>query len=319
MSAAPSSVVETEPTEPRPSPPELFSQDQLERHAAAIAGLYHHAPEPTRGRPLLPLLDEAAEELDAAYRFLTDATLAGSTAVGSEEWLRDNHHVVQDQVREIRQDLPRKYYFELAKRSRRLPCIHALHVRARLSRHAGRFDRDADRLRDAISASRRGDRRDLGECDQCCWPGLRAPTTGCRVVAALRSAISPGLGSAAHRPPRDVDRTIGRVRDEIRRMAALSAPFFVELLHCWRSTVSAAPSWHALQQELADRVIRPTNAARRSSAESSDQVASHIIRQRLCLDRRRVLRTVSRSSNPAEDPPAPTRAWLPHRDRFDSV
>src|SRR5262245_60484674 len=115
MSAAPSEVAETESSESRPSPPELFSQDQLERHAAALAGLYRLAPEPTRGRPLLPLLDDAAEELDAAYRFLTDATLAGSAAVGSEDWLRDNHHVVQDQVREIRQDLPRKYYFELPK------------------------------------------------------------------------------------------------------------------------------------------------------------------------------------------------------------
>ena len=35
--------------------------------------------------------------------------------VASEDWLRDNHHVVQDQVREIRQDLPRRYYLELPK------------------------------------------------------------------------------------------------------------------------------------------------------------------------------------------------------------
>ena len=36
-------------------------------------------------------------------------------AVGSEDWLRDNHHVVQDQVREIRQHLPRRYYQQLPK------------------------------------------------------------------------------------------------------------------------------------------------------------------------------------------------------------
>src|SRR4029450_13830062 len=31
----------------------------------------------------------------------------------SEEWLRDNHHVVRDQVREIRVDLPTRFYLEL--------------------------------------------------------------------------------------------------------------------------------------------------------------------------------------------------------------
>ena len=35
--------------------------------------------------------------------------------VGSEEWIRDNYHVVLDQIREVRQDLPKKFYFELPK------------------------------------------------------------------------------------------------------------------------------------------------------------------------------------------------------------
>ena len=99
----------------RPAPPELFSQDQLERHAVALAGLYRLADEPVRGLPLLPRLDKAADELDAAYRFLSEASTTEGPVVGSEDWLRDNHHVVQDQVREIRQDLPRQYYFELPK------------------------------------------------------------------------------------------------------------------------------------------------------------------------------------------------------------
>src|SRR4029453_1636369 len=102
---------ESETQDSRPSPPELFSQDQLERHAVTLAGLYPLSTEPIRGTPLLPRLDRAAEELDEAYRFLSDAVHTDAPAVGSEDWLRDNHHVVQDQVREIRQDLPRQYYF----------------------------------------------------------------------------------------------------------------------------------------------------------------------------------------------------------------
>src|ERR1700752_1921236 len=93
----------------RPSSPELFGQDQLERHAVALAGLYRLAPAPGRGKPLLPRLDESARDLDEAYRFLSTAVAKDSPPVGSEDWLRDNHHVVQDQVRENRQDLPRQY------------------------------------------------------------------------------------------------------------------------------------------------------------------------------------------------------------------
>ena len=80
-----------------------------------LAELYRLAPDPVRGRPLLPRLDASAEELDNAYRFLSVAVTKDAPAVGSEDWLRDNHHVVQDQVREIRQDLPRHYYLQLPK------------------------------------------------------------------------------------------------------------------------------------------------------------------------------------------------------------
>src|SRR5687768_9480851 len=90
--------------------PELFTPDQLEAHAVRIAELHALAANPKRGRPLLPRLDESSARLDEAYLFLSAAARADTQPVGSEDWLRDNHHVVQDQVREIRQHLPRKYY-----------------------------------------------------------------------------------------------------------------------------------------------------------------------------------------------------------------
>ena len=43
-----------------PATPELFGQDQLERHAVVLAGLYRLAPDPSHGRPLLPRLDDSA-------------------------------------------------------------------------------------------------------------------------------------------------------------------------------------------------------------------------------------------------------------------
>src|SRR5262245_38096994 len=127
----------------RPAVPELFSHDQLGRHATALAAMYTLAAEPGRGRPLLPRLDEAASELDDTYQFLSAAIRGDVVPVGSEDWLRDNHHVVQDQVREIRQDLPRQYYFELPKLAdgpfAGYPRVYVF-ARELIGHTAGRFD-----------------------------------------------------------------------------------------------------------------------------------------------------------------------------------
>ena len=192
------------PQEDRPPEPELFGQDQLERHAVTLAGLYRVAPGPVRGRPLLPRLDESSQELDDAYRFLSVAVTKDAPAVGSEDWLRDNHHVVQDQVREIRQDLPRKYYLELPKLadgplaglSARL-CIRARahHAHSRPARSS-----DARRLRDRLPAGRAADhRRDLGHPDHAA-PGARrraAPAGGRRRGAPAAAAIARARGACS--------------------------------------------------------------------------------------------------------------------------
>ena len=145
MSAPPSPPAPAEVDAPpdQHAAPELFSQDQLERHAVTLAGLYGVAAEAARGLPLLPRLDEAAEELEAAYRFLSDSRRTEMQAVGSEDWLRDNHHVVQDQIREIRQDLPRQYYIELPKLAdgpyAGYPRVYVF-ARELIAHTAGRFD-----------------------------------------------------------------------------------------------------------------------------------------------------------------------------------
>ena len=78
---------------------EIYTPDQLEAHAARIASTHRLAANPRRARPLLPRLDESSARLDETYQFLTTGTRNEPEAVGSEDWLRDNHHVVQDQVR----------------------------------------------------------------------------------------------------------------------------------------------------------------------------------------------------------------------------
>ncbi len=67
-------------------------------------------------QPLLPRLDEAAARLEEAYQILTaEEPSVHRESSSSEDWVRDNFHVVDDQMREIRHDLPRRFYQQLVK------------------------------------------------------------------------------------------------------------------------------------------------------------------------------------------------------------
>src|SRR5216684_3056877 len=68
---------------------ELFSVERLEQHAHSLA----------------------------AYRKIAATTVEGQPGSPAAEWLLDNFHLVEQQVREVRTDLPESYYRELPKLS----------------------------------------------------------------------------------------------------------------------------------------------------------------------------------------------------------
>ena len=103
------SVLEPPTQDHEPPAHVLLTQEQLDAHAASLAAAHTVSAAPGRMRQLLPRLHESAERLDKAYQFLTSVARGDSQPVASEDWLRDNYHVVQDQVREVRQDLPKKF------------------------------------------------------------------------------------------------------------------------------------------------------------------------------------------------------------------
>ena len=51
----------------------------------------------------------------AAYRSIARAVDEGRSITPAAEWLLDNYHVVEEQIREIRDDLPPGYYRQLPK------------------------------------------------------------------------------------------------------------------------------------------------------------------------------------------------------------
>ena len=262
---------------------EIYSPDQLEAHAARIAATHRLAPNPRHGRPLLPRLDDSAARLDEIYQLLSRAARRDPQSVGAEDWLRDNHHVVQDQVREIRQHLPRRYYLELPKLAdgplRGYPRIFLL-ARELIGHTAGRIDLET--IVDFAKAYQTAAELSIGET----WA----------VPIMLRLALIEELrrladGVAAARHSRDKARqwtdglTAGGAATEraIRRLLAdgygedgrLSSAFVVELLQWLRDQpLSAAGTWQALtaaleeQGDSAEEMLRGEH-----QREASEQLA----------------------------------------------
>lgn len=91
---------------------ELFSTERLEQYAALL-GEEHKDAGPGRGKSLLPRLKENERVLIGAYRTLSVQRDRSMTPAA--EWLIDNFHLIDEQLREIREDLPEGYYRELPK------------------------------------------------------------------------------------------------------------------------------------------------------------------------------------------------------------
>jgi cyclic beta-1,2-glucan synthetase len=92
---------------------ELFGIERLEQHARSLAAAQPVAARQRRRYPLRARLAENEAELVAAYHDVADAIATGAVITPAAEWLIDNFHVVERQVREIRADLPSGYYRQL--------------------------------------------------------------------------------------------------------------------------------------------------------------------------------------------------------------
>jgi len=94
---------------------ELFSVERLEEHARSLAVAQLVTPKPTKGRPLARRLADNGAVLLNAYRAVARGIDQGRAITPAGEWLVDNYHIVERQIREIRSDLPPGYYRQLPK------------------------------------------------------------------------------------------------------------------------------------------------------------------------------------------------------------
>jgi cyclic beta-1,2-glucan synthetase len=227
-------------------------------------------------------LDSSAERLADAYRFLSDA-LGDVPAVASEDWLRDNYYIVQDQIREIRQDLPRRFYLQLPKLAEGpyegYPRVYLI-ARELIGHTAGRLD--LEMLADFTAAYQREAPLSIGET----WAipimlrlGLVEELQRLvdDVVAARRSRQQArkwetALAAGAARRAEDFDRLLA---EEVDGTGRLPTAFVVELMQWLRDQpLSAAGAWEALRRALEAQGDAPEALVRAEhQREASDQLA----------------------------------------------
>ena len=94
---------------------ELFGVERLEQHAESLAAAQRVTATPPRVLPLRTRLNDNAAFLLTAYRATAAEVEGGRGVVHAAEWLLDNYHLVEEQIREIRDDLPPGYYRQLPK------------------------------------------------------------------------------------------------------------------------------------------------------------------------------------------------------------
>ena len=91
---------------------ELYSVEQLERHAKAIAAL--HEAVPGRGPDdLLERLSENKRLITETYDLIVAATARGASIEPAAEWLLDNFYLVEEQIHSIERLLPPSFCREL--------------------------------------------------------------------------------------------------------------------------------------------------------------------------------------------------------------
>jgi len=94
---------------------ELFGIERLEQHAESLAAAQGVMRRAGRGRRLLQRVEHNGRVLRNSYRVIANAIRQERAITPAAEWLVDNFHVVDEQLREIRDDLPPGFYRKLPK------------------------------------------------------------------------------------------------------------------------------------------------------------------------------------------------------------
>ena len=243
---------------------EVFGVERLEQHAESLARAQRVTGQVVRGRPLMQRVEDNGRVLRAAHTRIAEAVREEQWITPAAAWLVDNFYVADEQLREIRDDLPAGFYRELPKLAdgplAGYPRVYGI-AWAFVAHTDSRFDPDA--LRRFVQAYQRVQALTIGE--------LWAITITLRVVLVenLRRCADAMVHARAARLEADAlaDELLGlggtpskSTATALQRFedAPLAVPFAVELVHRLRDrdpAVTPALLW--LRERLAAQGTTP--------------------------------------------------------------
>jgi cyclic beta-1,2-glucan synthetase len=266
---------------------ELFSIEQLKRHAVTLAGQHQIDPRPGPDR-LLPRLADNARVLLAAYDVVTTAATPGQRIVPAEAWLLDNFYLIEQQIGLARRHLPRGYSRQLPRLadgpSAGFPRIYDLALEL-ISHMDGRVD--SDNATQFIAAYQTVEPLKLGEL--WAFPIMLQ-------LALLENLRRVGVRIAQRREERDAaitwaDRMLATVESEPKQLihllaefanadVPLTAPFveeFYDRLQAQGPAMAFVQTW--VEQKLLEQGVTATElseAAGRTAAANQISIANSI-------------------------------------------
>jgi cellobiose phosphorylase len=266
---------------------ELFSIEQLKRHAIMLAGQHRIDPQQGPDR-LLPRLADNARVLLAAYDVVTAAATPGQRIVPAEAWLLDNFYLIEQQIGLARRHLPRGYSRQLPRLAEGLsagfPRIYDLALEL-ISHMDGRVD--SDNATQFIAAYQTVEPLKLGEL--WAFPIMLQ-------LALLENLRRVGVRIAQRREERDAaitwgDRMLAAAESEPKQLihllaefahadVPLTAPFveeFYDRLQAQGPAMAFVQTW--VEQKLLEQGVTATElseAAGRTAAANQISIANSI-------------------------------------------
>ncbi len=89
---------------------EIFGLARFEQHGRSLAESHHAARAVFGSASFYPRLQSNIQSLRASYEHIASHAHSGQDISPGAEWLFDNFHLIEDQLREIHEGLPARYY-----------------------------------------------------------------------------------------------------------------------------------------------------------------------------------------------------------------
>ncbi|MDZ4130109.1 MAG: hypothetical protein U1E02_38965, partial [Hydrogenophaga sp.] len=89
---------------------EIFGLTRFEQHGRSLAESHHAARGVFGSTTFYPRLQSNIQSLRTSHEHIASHALSGQDISPGAEWLFDNFHLIEDQLREIRDGLPARYY-----------------------------------------------------------------------------------------------------------------------------------------------------------------------------------------------------------------